>query len=69
MSPKARSVSPNGARSTHSRKSRKSVHSVGSGMLENDGVPKFKKDFFKFHNQNGVRTVIGTIGPVKGGKY
>lgn len=68
MSPKARSVSTNGARSIHSRKSRKSVRSVGSGMLDDGGVPKYKKDFFKTHNQNGVRTVIGTIGPVKGSK-
>lgn len=66
---KPRSLSPNGARSTQSRKSRKSVRSSGSGMLNEDGVPKFKKDFFKFHNQNGVRTVMGGIGPVSNGAY
>ncbi|RPD66394.1 hypothetical protein L226DRAFT_550369 [Lentinus tigrinus ALCF2SS1-7] len=27
-------------------------------------VPKFKEEFEKFHNENGVRTVIGSIGPV-----
>ncbi|KAF9014078.1 hypothetical protein BDQ17DRAFT_1386620 [Cyathus striatus] len=31
---------------------------------EVDGVPKFKKEFEKFHAENGVRTVIGSIGPV-----
>ena len=36
---------------------------------EDDGVPKFKKDFLKFHNENGVRSLIGSIGPVKNGKY
>ena len=36
---------------------------------EDDGVPKFKKDFLKFHNENGVRTLTGSIGPVKNGKY
>ncbi|KXN91482.1 hypothetical protein AN958_00744 [Leucoagaricus sp. SymC.cos] len=30
-----------------------------------DGVPKLMKQFEKFHNENGVRTVMGSIGPVK----
>ncbi|KAI0748540.1 hypothetical protein C8Q80DRAFT_1172347 [Daedaleopsis nitida] len=29
-----------------------------------DTVPKFKMDFEKFHSENGVRTVAGSIGPV-----
>jgi len=29
-----------------------------------DEVPKFKHDFEKFHSENGVRTVMGSIGPV-----
>lgn len=35
---------------------------------EDDGVPKFKKEFLKFHNENGVKTIIGSIGPVKDGE-
>ncbi|KIM48748.1 hypothetical protein M413DRAFT_437926 [Hebeloma cylindrosporum] len=31
----------------------------------NDGVPDFKKQFENFHSLNGVRTVMGTIGPVQ----
>jgi len=27
-------------------------------------VPQFKKAFEKFHSENGVRTVLGSIGPV-----
>ena len=34
---------------------------------ENDGVPRFKKQFNRFHEDNGVRTVIGSIGSVKNG--
>lgn len=29
-----------------------------------NAVPRFKKDFEKFHNENGVRTIAGSIGPV-----
>ncbi|EJD05804.1 uncharacterized protein FOMMEDRAFT_166136 [Fomitiporia mediterranea MF3/22] len=51
-------------RSVRSGKSGKSIgsHSV---MTEHDGVPQHKKDFLKFHNENGVRTVMGCVGPVK----
>ncbi|GBE82133.1 hypothetical protein BKA93DRAFT_779169 [Sparassis latifolia] len=28
-------------------------------------VPKYKQQFEKFQSENGVRTIIGTIGPVK----
>ena len=35
---------------------------------EDDGVPKFKKDFYNFHNENGVRTVIGSVGPIRDGE-
>ncbi|KAI0362429.1 hypothetical protein OH77DRAFT_1416685 [Trametes cingulata] len=27
-------------------------------------TPKFKQEFEKFHNENGVRTITGSIGPV-----
>jgi hypothetical protein len=30
-------------------------------------VPKHKYEFDKFHSENGVRTVIGSIGPVNNG--
>ena len=32
-----------------------------------DAVPTFKKEFEKFHGENGVRTVMGSIGPVQNG--
>jgi hypothetical protein len=31
------------------------------------GVPKHKKEFEDFHTSNGVRTITGTIGPVRNG--
>lgn len=37
---------------------------------KNKGVseePKHKKEFEKFHSENGVRTVMGSIGPVQNG--
>jgi hypothetical protein len=32
-----------------------------------DTVPKHKKEFEDFHTSNGVRTITGSIGPVKDG--
>jgi len=32
-----------------------------------DGVPKHKKEFEDFHTSNGVRTILGSIGPVQNG--
>ena len=32
-----------------------------------DDIPDFKKQFESFHSANGVRTVMGTIGPVQNG--
>lgn len=32
---------------------------------EDDGIPKFRKEFERFHSENGVRTVMGSIGPVQ----
>lgn len=63
----SRSPSP---RSIVSRRSRRSVASLGTmntGDDEDDGVPKFKKEFDRFHNENGVRTVMGSVGPVRNG--
>lgn len=34
---------------------------------EGDGVPKLVKQFEKFHSENGVRTVIGSVGSVHNG--
>lgn len=36
---------------------------------EDDGIPKFKKEFERFHSENGVRTVMGSIGPVQNGSF
>ena len=52
-------------------RSPKSRRSKQSGTLKDgdsdDGSPAFKKAFEKFHSENGVRTVIGSIGPVNNG--
>jgi len=40
-------------------------HMKGDGGR--DGIPKLVKQFEKFHSQNGVRTVMGSIGPVENG--
>ncbi|KAI0032277.1 hypothetical protein K488DRAFT_50214 [Vararia minispora EC-137] len=45
-------------------RSKKSSRSRAVGA-EDDGVPKHKKDFEGFHSANGVRTVMGSIGPVQ----
>lgn len=34
---------------------------------EGTGVAKHRRDFEKFHDENGVRTVMGSIGPVNDG--
>lgn len=31
---------------------------------DDDATPKHKKEFEKFHSENGVRTIVGSIGPV-----
>jgi len=43
---------------------KKSKKSLAKGGVVDDGIPVHKKDFEKFHSENGVRTVIGSIGPV-----
>lgn len=58
-----------GARSIRSGRSKKSTRSGRSALTsEDDGIPKFKKEFLDFHNGNGVRTVMGSIGPIKDGE-
>ncbi|KAG7448028.1 uncharacterized protein BT62DRAFT_979829 [Guyanagaster necrorhizus] len=52
--------------STKSRKTKGSRRTNNSTLSDEDsGVPKFKREFEKFHSANGVRTVMGSIGPVQ----
>lgn len=55
-------VSVKSGKTGKSRKSRKHAEED-----EDETIPKLKRDFEKFHSQNGVRTVIGSIGPVENG--
>ncbi|KAA1469564.1 hypothetical protein DENSPDRAFT_816639 [Dentipellis sp. KUC8613] len=51
-------------RSSH--KSSSSLHGKrAAAHSERDSIPKHKKEFEKFHSENGVRTVVGSIGPVE----
>lgn len=52
---------PRSARSAKSHKSR-AVHPPDADGIS--GVAKHRRDFERFHSENGVRTVLGTIGPV-----
>jgi hypothetical protein len=61
--PRTPSPKPSKARSVKSSKSKKSK----SGNEEDNGIPKHKREFDSFHSENGVRTVIGSIGPVSNG--
>ena len=55
-------------KSKRSHGSAKSSNPDGTtGSQPDDGVPAFKREFEKFHGENGVRTVIGSIGPVNNG--
>ena len=56
--PRAHSV--RSARTEHSTRSKKTA-----GTKEDGKEPGFRKAFDKFHNENGVRTVTGSIGPVE----
>jgi len=55
-----RSASRLSAKTSTTRRSKKSEE-------PDDGIPKFKKEFDRFHSENGVRTVLGQIGPVQNG--
>lgn len=46
--------------SVRTAKSKRTTKTVNS----KDEVPKFRQEFEKFHSENGVRTVLGGIGPV-----
>lgn len=57
-------------RSTKSKRSARSKKSRRGGDESDEepgGIPKFVKEFHRFHSENGVRTVKGDIGPVSGG--
>lgn len=58
-----RSGSGGDQRSTKSGKSKKTAKTEPENT-----VPTFKKQFEKFHNENGVRTIMGDIGPVQNGE-
>ncbi|KIJ25130.1 hypothetical protein M422DRAFT_273951, partial [Sphaerobolus stellatus SS14] len=58
-SPSLRAPSTHRAPSTRSRKSGKTKASTAPS------IPQHKKDFENFHASNGVRTVIGKVGPVE----
>ena len=57
---------PTRAHSLHSTRADKSTRSKKTAKTnEEDGKePKFRKAFDKFHSENGVRTLTGSIGPV-----
>lgn len=64
-----RNTSTSAARSVRSSKSKRfsiRTPSDDEADLTGEHVPKYKRDFLKFHSENGNRVVIGTFGPVKG---
>lgn len=66
--PRAVPPSPPRSGSGGDQRSLKSGKSKKTAKTEpEDTVPAFKKDFEKFHNENGVRTIMGDIGPVQNG--
>ncbi|KAF9484678.1 hypothetical protein BDN70DRAFT_797240 [Pholiota conissans] len=58
--PQRRSPAP--SRASTGRRSGKAEHEDDAHA--DDGVLKLKKQFDRFHSENGVRTVMGQIGPV-----
>lgn len=52
----------------HSRGSCKSKSPRQKTVGGESRVAKHRKEFEKFHSENGVRTVMGTIGPVENGR-
>lgn len=52
---------------SRSRASLKQKSPTQNGAVEESRVAKHRKEFEKFHSENGVRTVMGTIGPVENG--
>ena len=52
------------ARSLRNSHTGKSTRSKKTTKTKEDTEPVFRKAFDKFHSENGVRTVTGSIGPV-----
>lgn len=61
------SPTPKSAGSQPSVKSGKSRKTTRTQIANT--IPDHKKDFEKFHSQNGVRTIMGGIGPVQNGAF
>lgn len=55
--------------SNRSRKSKVSKRTLAVPHDDKGGIPVHKKEFEKFHGENGVRTVMGSIGPVQNGGH
>ena len=51
-------------RSLPGNRSEKSIQSKKTTKSTKDDGPAFRKAFDKFHSENGVRTVTGSIGPI-----
>lgn len=51
-----------------SAKSDKKARKASLAEKAKNDPPKHKKEFEKFHSENGVRTISGGIGPVKNGE-
>ncbi len=67
--PRATSSNPSRAGSRADQRSVKSSRSRKAAKAEpEDLTPKHKKEFEKFHSENGVRTILGNIGPVQNGE-
>ena len=67
LTPPRRSPAP--SRASTGGGSRKGRDGERGGAAAGPAVPKFKTQFDRFHSENGVRTVMGQIGPVKDGAH
>lgn len=53
--------------SSSSVQSGRKARNHSKDLKRQDDVPKYKQEFEKFHSENGVRTIVGSIGPVQSG--
>ncbi|KAF9819766.1 hypothetical protein IEO21_01857 [Rhodonia placenta] len=51
--------------SSSSVQSGRKARNHSKDLKRQDDVPKYKQEFEKFHSENGVRTIVGSIGPVQ----
>jgi len=56
--------SPRPRSSNSSVKKGNNAASTTKEVKRQDATPKHKQEFEKFHSENGVRTILGSIGPV-----